>query len=184
MPVRYIRVRSQTAAKRKRKKTQADPVHTRFTPVNKRKAIFEHLIASMGPEEKLNAFREFFSKHTPILYGRVMAKLGEMTMVADTTPAKLGLKKKRLPFRKLCYHKGSDMKLVCGDEVMWWPGPTMESPGKVMHMLPRNNVFARSRIDRQGVATEVALASNIAQMAIVIAPRPHFNTKVTCLSHV
>lgn len=178
---RFIRTRSQTAARRKAKDRFLDPIKKdKRSKRNKREEILDIIAQSLKTDkERLDLFREYFSKHSPILFGRVQAMLGASILVADTTPEKLSLpRRKRLPFRKNCFHKGKEMKLVCGDEVVWWAGPTLESPGKVMKILPRKNVFARTRVDWKGNAQEVILASNIAQMAIIIAPRPRFNTKL------
>lgn len=80
-------------------------------------------------------------------------------------------KKKKPLMRKQCLIKGVQ-KIVCGDEVIWWPGLDETTDGLVFEVLPRQSAFSRTRMDIRGRGKTEVLCSNLKQVVIIVAPRP------------
>jgi ribosome biogenesis GTPase len=91
----------------------------------------------------------------PTQSGRVIAQYGKNLLIED----------KQNNF-VLCYPRQNLGEIVCGDQINWQES----EPGKgvVTGLLPRKNILSRP-----GYGGKIkALAANITQMIIVLAPRP------------
>lgn len=87
--------------------------------------------------------------------GRVVARHGRNLVVSDSDDVLWH-----------CLFRANLDEIVCGDQVVWLP--IGEGEGVVTALLPRRS--ALSRPDYNG--REKAIAANITQLVIVIAPRP------------
>lgn len=87
-------------------------------------------------------------------FGRVVASYGHRVLLEDASGQRIQ-----------CILKGRKLRAVCGDRVRWY---RQDHGGVVTAIEPRRNELQRP--DSRGMVE--VLASNITQIAVVIAPQP------------
>ncbi len=90
--------------------------------------------------------------------GLVVAHFGQQVLVEPPDRHRL--------FR--CLLRPNDDPLAVGDRVLWCPGITVESPGRIASLLPRSSLLTRPH--RQAHAKPVA--ANVDQLLVVMAALP------------